>query len=548
MLLAKILRHPRPSVRVRLAGLVAACVLPLWLVAGYLVFTSYRIKLDLVERHMLETARALSQVVDRDQAAIQAALEALRTSPSLASDDLAAFHAQALELLRGYAGADIILADLAGRQLLNSFTPVGAPLPKRNIPDSVLRILEKGRTSVSSLFKGAVTGRYLISVDVPVFRDARAVYDLSMTFPADRFAAILSQQHLSPGWVGTILDRDRGVVARTQAPERFVGMQRVDTPVTRRLAATGEGTVDTTTLEGVPSFASFSRSEASGWTVVISVPKTEIMADIWRWLWWTVAGTTLMSIAGIGLALSLARSIDQVIQKQKENEALRDDIEHITQHDLKSPLVSLINGCVYLLDSQNLNLEQRKMLTIMEETGRRMLNSINIYFNVLKIENKKYHVNPVQVDLVKAIVRVWLDLKDKSIRKNLSYTISIDGLSADTSRSYFIFAEEALIFSMLYNLIRNAVEASPDNESIAIELGSADGFEVIAIRNKGSVPSQIRERMFEKYVTLGKSGGTGLGAYSARLIAESHGGAIALDASVEDETTITVKLRKMTTA
>jgi signal transduction histidine kinase len=244
----------------------------------------------------------------------------------------------------------------------------------------------------------------------------------------------------------------------------------------------------------------------------------------------------------------LARSIDQVIQKQKENEALRDDIEHITQHDLKSPLVSLINGCVYLLDSQNLNLEQRKMLTIMEETGRRMLNSINIYFNVLKIENKKYHVNPVQVDLVKAIVRVWLDLKDKSIRKNLSYTISIDGLSADTSRSYFIFAEEALIFSMLYNLIRNAVEASPDNESIAIELGSADGFEVIAIRNKGSVPSQIRERMFEKYVTLGKSGGTGLGAYSARLIAESHGGAIALDASVEDETTITVKLRKMTTA
>jgi len=548
MLLDKILRHPQPSVRVRLAGLVVACVLPLWLVAGYLVFTSYHIKLDLVERHMLETARALSQVVDRDHAAIQAALEALRTSPSLASDDLAAFRAQAMELLRGYEGADIILADLTGQQLFNSFTPFGAPLPKRNIPASALRILEAGRPVVSSLFQGAVTARKLISVDVPVFRDARAVYDLSMTFPADRFAAIFSQQHLSPGWVGTILDKDLTVVARTQSPERFVGMPRVNTPVTRRLAATGEDTIETTTLEGIPSFASFSRSAVSGWTVVISVPKDAILADIWLWLWWTVAGTTLMSIAGIALALNLAWSIDQVMKKQKENEALRDDIERITQHDLKSPLVSMINGCVYLLDRQNLDTDQTKMLTIMEETGRRMLDSINIYFHILKIENKKYQVNPVQIDLVNAIARIWVGVKDLAVRKNLNLAISIEGTRVDTSRRYFIFAEEALLFAMLYNLIHNAAEASPDNERIDVAIGAADGFEVITIHNKGGVPSQIRERLFEKYVTHGKSTGTGLGTYSAKLIAESHGGGIALDASVEGETGITVKLRKMKAA
>ena len=62
------------------------------------------------------------------------------------------------------------------------------------------------------------------------------------------------------------------------------------------------------------------------------------------------------------------------------------------------------------------------------------------------------------------------------------------------------------------------------------------------------MPSQIRERLFEKYVTHGKSTGTGLGTYSAKLIAESHGGGIALDASVEGETGITVKLRKMKAA
>ena len=72
-----------------------------------------------------------------------------------------------------------------------------------------------------------------------------------------------------------------------------------------------------------------------------------------------------------------------------------------------------------------------------------------------------------------------------------------------------------------------------------------DGFVMVSIPNKGIVPVEIRERMFEKYVTFGKSGGTGLGTYSAKLIAESHGGERALDASVEGETTITVRLKKM---
>ncbi|MBF0481028.1 MAG: sensor histidine kinase [Desulfovibrionaceae bacterium] len=482
--------------------------------------------------------------MDRDLAAIQAALRALSTSPSLAAGDLNAFRAQALELLRGYEGADIILADLDGRQLVNSFAGPGAPLPSRNIPAEAQLALKSGQPYISGLFKGAVTGRSLISVDVPVFREGRAVYDLSMTFPVDRFAAIFSRQHLSPQWVGTILDRDRVVVARTRDPQRYVGVRRGDSPLMSRIAETGEDTIENTTIDGPPSFASFCRSGESGWTVVINVPKTVIMADIWRWLFWTALGTSILSAAGIGLALKLAQNVEQVIQKQKENEALRDDIERITQHDLKSPLLSLIGGCEYLLDSPDLSAEQTKILAAMEKTGRRMLDSIDIYFNILTIENKKYQVRPAPVDAMHAIGRIWADFKDLSSRKNVNLTVSAHGVAVDSPKQHIIYADETLLFAMLYNLIRNAIEASPDNETIAVALGEADGFEIIAVRNQGSVPEQIRERMFEKYATYGKSAGTGLGAYSARLIAESHGGGVSLDASVAGQTTITVKLRK----
>jgi CheY-like chemotaxis protein len=47
---------------------------------------------------------------------------------------------------------------------------------------------------------------------------------------------------------------------------------------------------------------------------------------------------------------------------------------------------------------------------------------------------------------------------------------------------------------------------------------------VLDIQNAGEVPQEVRDRFFSKYATHGKKGGTGLGAYSARLMAQVQGG------------------------
>ncbi|WP_394698468.1 ATP-binding protein [uncultured Desulfobacter sp.] len=46
---------------------------------------------------------------------------------------------------------------------------------------------------------------------------------------------------------------------------------------------------------------------------------------------------------------------------------------------------------------------------------------------------------------------------------------------------------------------------------------------------------------FDKYATFGKSGGTGLGTYSAKLFTQIHGGQIEMDSSDTSGTTITVR-------
>ena len=171
------------TIRRRLASLVVACVLPVWIAAGFLIYYNYQSRRALTEQRMLETARALSTVVDRELSNMQASLSALATSPSLVSGDLHAFYRQALMVQETHPGAYMILADETGQLLINTFRPFGALLPKRKVPDAVRQVYATGKPLVTDVFNGASSGRLQVSVDVPVFRDGRVIYDLAMTCP-----------------------------------------------------------------------------------------------------------------------------------------------------------------------------------------------------------------------------------------------------------------------------------------------------------------------------------------------------------------------------
>jgi PAS domain S-box-containing protein len=308
--------HSRPkTIRLQLARLALTCVLPAWLCVGLLVFFSYENKRSLVKQHTRETSRALTLAVDREIVIVQSALAALATSPALASNDFAVFHHQAKEVLRRHPASDIIMADRDGQQLINTYLPLGASLPKRNIPEAVRRVFDTGAPSISNLFKGAVTGRYLFSIDAPVFQGNRVVYDLGMTLPASHFSSVLGKQVLSPGWSAMIIDGKNIIVADSRSSEKNVGREL---PLTSHLREVGdklEGDYEGEDHEGTPVLASFNRSEATNWTICVSAPQGLVQSELWRWLAWTVGVAALLSLAGLILATLIGRDIADSIQE-----------------------------------------------------------------------------------------------------------------------------------------------------------------------------------------------------------------------------------------
>ncbi|MDH5682818.1 MAG: ATP-binding protein, partial [Spirochaetota bacterium] len=121
----------------------------------------------------------------------------------------------------------------------------------------------------------------------------------------------------------------------------------------------------------------------------------------------------------------------------------------------------------------------------------------------------------------------------------------LNGEPIDNNLGYSIQGEGIHLGNLFGNLIKNAIEASPDKSKITININSNHkDYHEITIHNLGVVPEIIRESFFERYSTSGKEKGTGIGTYSARLIARTHGGDITFTSSEDEGTLLLVSLPK----
>lgn len=225
----------------------------------------------------------------------------------------------------------------------------------------------------------------------------------------------------------------------------------------------------------------------------------------------------------------------------KEAAKLREDVDQIMRHDLKAPLNAILGYPQVILMREKLSEKGEKYLHTIEQAGYRMLNMINLSLDLFKMERGAYQFQPTPVELITILKKIEMELKDLRRVNELTFEIEIAGMPLKQEDTFYIMGENLLCYSMLANLIKNAVEASPKRESILVKIERKESV-TICIQNKGMVPEEIRETFFEKFSTFGKSAGTGLGTYSAKLIAETLHGKISMITSAEAGTTITIQL------
>jgi signal transduction histidine kinase len=103
-------------------------------------------------------------------------------------------------------------------------------------------------------------------------------------------------------------------------------------------------------------------------------------------------------------------------------------------------------------------------------------------------------------------------------------------LAVDIAPAIELPLKRARMERALVNVISNAIEAMPEGRQVRISAQFVAGSAVMHVDDSGpGVAPEIRSRLFQPFVTAGKSNGVGLGLVFTRQTVLGHGGDLWLD-------------------
>jgi len=261
-------------------------------------------------------------------------------------------------------------------------------------------------------------------------------------------------------------------------------------------------------------------------------------------LFYSTAAMTVM-VAGLLVALLFLLKKEAAHQLERiRAEQLKDDMDRIVQHDLKSPIISILTGLTYLDEFTEMTEEQRDITTDIRQAASRSMDMINRSLDFYKMESGQYQYIPGPMDLLTIANRVVKDLSGFAEARGVEMLVTYNGSIPTDKDAMTLEADDTLCYTILANVIKNGIEASSPGERVTVSLTNTESLQVV-VHNQRTVPEGIRQSFFAKASTEGKASGTGLGTYSAKLMTEIMNGTITMNTSEENGTTITMTLPRL---
>jgi signal transduction histidine kinase len=209
-------------------------------------------------------------------------------------------------------------------------------------------------------------------------------------------------------------------------------------------------------------------------------------------------------------------------------------------HDLRHYLAAVVANAEFLYEADALKLDKSEIYQEIKTASTQMTDLID---SLRELAHQRTAISPEVTDLEEILHRAIEAVKARPEFR---------------SRAILLIAESELegIFDprklerAFFNLVLNACEATPDAEGrVTVEVRSnKDTFEVRVIDEGSGVPENIRDRVFDPFVSSGKPNGTGLGLAIVSKIVSDHGGTVVVERTSQTGTVMLVKLPRAANA
>lgn len=277
----------------------------------------------------------------------------------------------------------------------------------------------------------------------------------------------------------------------------------------------------------------YSQMQGKTVSIVSSISPFDVLPGMWLTLIITLSVSCLLIVC---LVLQFS-----TVLKLSRLDKLRNSFITTMIHELKRP-ISTLKMCVSGLDNERMMEDKAVKKELLTET-RNALDNLAAYFSKLRditfnnVEQIPLNIQSINLhDLFDAIAAATVHPSGKTV-----------AINNDIASDAVVSVDRSHLYSILVNLVENAVKYSGAEVIINAAASENEGFVELKISDNGNgIPSADLKHIFKRFyrgkASAGGQPGMGLGLAYVKLLVEAHGGDIYVDSTEGRGTCFTIKL------
>lgn len=229
---------------------------------------------------------------------------------------------------------------------------------------------------------------------------------------------------------------------------------------------------------------------------------------------------------------------------QRKLDTMKSEFINNMTHEIKTPLSTVSLACEMLRDESISSDEEsrRNFLGIINDENQRLRVLVDTILQSAKMANKKFRINPKEVDVHQLIEKVAQSFKLTLANRGGTFETHLEASPS------VVVADEMHLTNLIFNLIDNGIKYSTDAPHIIVSTTVEDGWFRLSVSDHGiGISKDDQRHVFEKFYRVSTGDihnvkGFGIGLNYVAQVVKLHQGHITLDSELGKGSTFTVSL------
>jgi signal transduction histidine kinase/CheY-like chemotaxis protein/AraC-like DNA-binding protein len=272
------------------------------------------------------------------------------------------------------------------------------------------------------------------------------------------------------------------------------------------------------------------------WNNNPTILRVKILPPWWN-TWWAKLLYTIFIVSVISFYIRYRIKLNELKNNLKFEHFEREKLSEVHQmklrffanisHEFRTPLTLVIAPLDKLLSKSGLDTEIKYQLEVMRNNINRLLRLINQILDLAKAESDQIKLNPKTGDIINYVKILMSSFHLKAEQQSIGLSFSSD------CKSYIVSFDHDIIEKIVYNLLSNAFNHTPQNGTITISV-STDEPDIIELKVKDTgvgIPVDLQKKIFERFFQVDNNQekerkGTGLGLSLVKALVDINKGTI----------------------